>query len=286
MDSLQNKTSFLAYDRGLNLDDLLFNYGARVNPDLVQDLQCFSIPVTVGHIGDRPQIERLPWPFSPLLMPGNSHPITKNMDVVLGQFASSMDTTKAAGIHKVPLLTTSQYSRTLATPMRVSLESVKIKPDPRQYIQKHIPVAVLLEGNFPSVFRNRLNKDMLAKIELQFHQHYKEESGYTRMIIVADGNMFMNAVSQQDGPLAMGMDPYTRQLFANREFFENCLTYLTDTTGIIEARNKDLKLRLLDKSRVAQQKTTWQVLNFLIPIAFVLLFAVVFLYVRQRKYAE
>jgi hypothetical protein len=106
------------------------------------------------------------------------------------------------------------------------------------------------------------------------------------MIVVSDGNMFMNAVSPQDGPLEMGMDPYTRQLFANREFFENCLTYLTDTTGIIQARNKDFKLRLLDKAKIGQQKTTWQVLAFLIPIAFVLLFAVIFQFVRQRKFAE
>jgi hypothetical protein len=143
---------------------------------------------------------------------------------------------------------------------------------------------VLLEGDFPSVFRNRLNADMRAKIELRFHEPYKPLSIPTRMIVVSDGNMFLNPVSRQDGPLAMGMDPYTRQLFANREFFENCLTYLTDTTGIIQARNKDFKLRLLDKTKVEQHKATWQVLGFLIPLAFVLLVAAVFQFVRQRKY--
>jgi gliding-associated putative ABC transporter substrate-binding component GldG len=284
MDSLQHQSSFLAYDQGLNLGDLQFNYGVRVNPDLVQDLQCFSIPVTVGHIGNRPQIERLPWPYAPLFTPGQDHPITKNMDVVLGHFASSIDTTKAAGIRKTVLLSTSENSRTLGTPLRVSLESVKVKPDPREFIKKHLPVAVLLEGDFPSVFRNRLNADMRAKIELRFHEPYKPLSIPTRMIVVSDGNMFLNPVSRQDGPLAMGMDPYTRQLFANREFFENCLTYLTDTTGIIQARNKDFKLRLLDKTKVEQHKATWQVLGFLIPLAFVLLVAAVFQFVRQRKY--
>lgn len=286
MDSLQKQSSFLAYDKGLNLNDLLFNYGVRINPDLVQDLQCFSIPITVGSMGNRPQIERLPWPFDPLLMPEQDNPVTKNMDVVLSQFPSSIDTTAATGIRKSILLATSPYSRTIGTPFKVSLESEKIKPDPTLFIQPHIPIAVLLQGTFPSIFRDRLNDEMLAKIQMQFHHPYKNQSGKTRMIVVSDGNMFTNAVSPQDGPLEMGMDPYTRQVFANREFFENCLTYLTDTTGIIQARNKDFKLRLLDKNKIEQQKTTWQVLGFLIPIAFVLLFAIIFQFIRQRKFAE
>ncbi len=286
MDSLQKQSSFLAFDKGLNIGDLLFNYGVRINADLVQDLQCFSIPITVGNMGNRPQIERLPWPFDPLLMPQQDNPVTKNMDVVLSQFPSSIDTTAARGIRKTVLLATSQYSRTIGTPFKVTLESEKVQPDPRLFTKQHIPIAVLLQGTFPSVFKNRLNDQMLAQIQMNFHHPYKSQSSDTRMIVVSDGNMFMNAVSPQDGPLEMGMDPYTRQLFANREFFENCLTYLTDTTGIIQARNKDFKLRLLDKAKIGQQKTTWQVLAFLIPIAFVLLFAVIFQFVRQRKFAE
>jgi gliding-associated putative ABC transporter substrate-binding component GldG len=147
-------------------------------------------------------------------------------------------------------------------------------------------VAVLVEGSFPSVFTHRLNADRLARIQLQFHQPYVSRSVPTRMIVVGDGNMFTNAVSREDGPLPMGMDPYTRQLFSNREFFENCLTYLTDTTGIIQARNKDFTLRLLDKQKVARQKLTWQWLGFLIPIAFVLLFAACFQFFRKRRYTE
>ncbi|MGH2642789.1 MAG: Gldg family protein, partial [Chitinophagaceae bacterium] len=286
MDSLQKQSSFFAYDKGLNLSDILFNYGVRINADLVQDLQCFSIPITVGSLGNRPQIEQLPWPFDPLLTPQQNNPITKNMDVVLSQFPSSIDTTAATGIRKTVLLATSPFSRTIGTPFRVSLESEKVKPDPRLFIKQHIPVAVLLQGTFPSIFRDRLNDEMLANIQMQFHHPYKSQSSDTRMIVVSDGNMFLNAVSQQNGPLEMGMDPYTRQLFANREFFENCLTYLTDTTGIIQARNKDFKLRLLDKNKIEQQKATWQVIDFLIPIAFVLLFAVIFQFVRQRKFAE
>lgn len=286
MDSLESAASFLAFDKGINLEDLLFTYGVRVNADLVEDLQCFSIPVTVGHAGNRPQINRLPWPFEPLFSPFQDHAITRNMNVVLGQFASSVDTTGITTVRKTILLASSPNSRLVATPARISLQSVQQAPDPRQFTKGRIPVAVLLEGRFPSLFRHRLNADKLAHIQLQFHQPYQPQSSQTRMIVVGDGNMFTNAVSRQDGPLPMGMDPYTRQMFANREFFENCLTYLTDTSGIIQARDKDFTLRLLDKEKVQDRKATWQWLGFLIPIAFVLLFAVFFQFFRQRRYSE
>lgn len=284
MDSLRAADSFLAFDRGLNLEDLLFTYGVRVNADLIEDLQCFSIPRVVGHIGNRPQISRLPWPFEPLFMPRADHPVTRNMNAVLGQFASSVDTTGAESLRKTVLLASSANSRLVATPTRISLESAKQAPDPRQFTGGRVPVAVLVEGRFPSVFRHRLNGDRLARIQLQFHQPYVAESVPTAMIVVGDGNMFSNEVSQQDGPLPMGMDLYTRELFANRAFFENCLAYLTDTTGIIQARNKDLVLRLLDKQKVQQLRSTWTWLGFAIPIAGVLLFAVIFQYFRQRRY--
>lgn len=286
MDSLRVKPSFLAFDQGLNLDDMLFDYGLRINADLVQDLNCFSIPVTVGQVGNRPQIQRLPWPFAPLLRPDQDNPITRNMDDVLGQFASSIDTTRSSGVRKEVLLSTSAHSRILGTPLRVSLESVKIRPDPRDYTQAHIPVAVLLQGTFSSVFRGRVDEAMRAQIRQQSGSSYRSSSLPARMIVVSDANMFLNPVTQKEGPLAMGMDPYTHQLFGNREFFENCLTYLTDTSGVMQARDKDFKLRLLDRAKVESQKSLWQVLDFLIPVAFVLLFALIFQFVRQRKYRE
>lgn len=286
MDSLQRQPSFLAYDKGLNLENLLFTYGVRVNPDILQDMQCFSIPVTVGHIGDRPQIQRLPWVYQPLLDPASGHPITNNLEVVLSAFPGSIDTTGATGVQKTVLLTTSATSRSVATPFRVSLEEVKIKPDPRAFKESHIPVAVLLEGRFTSVFKNRLSAAERHNIKQTSGHAYLSRSKPTKMIVVSDPNIFKNEVSKQDGPLPMGMDPYTRRLFANRTFFENCLTYLTDTTGIMLARNKDFSLRLLDGAKVEQQKATWQVLNFLVPFCFVLLFGMVFQYVRKQQFAE
>ncbi len=285
MDSLRQQPSFLAYDKGLNLENLLFTYGVRVNPDILQDMQCFSVPVTVGHIGDRPQIQRLPWVNQPLLNPAAGHPITNNMDLVLSSFPGSIDTTRVTGVQKTILLTTSAHSRSVATPFRVSLEEVKIKPDPQAFRENHIPVAVLLEGRFTSVFKNRLSAEELDRLQRKSGHAYRSGSQPTKMIVVSDPNIFKNEVSKQDGPLPMGMDPYTRRLFANRTFFENCLTYLTDTTGIMLARSKDFSLRLLDGAKVEQQKATWQVLNFLVPFCFVLLFGMVFQYVRKRQFA-
>lgn len=284
MDSLQHQTSFLAFDRDLNIDNLLFTYGLRVNPDILQDMQCFSVPITVGHIGNRPQIRRLPWVYQPLLMSSSGSPITSNLNTVLSAFPGSIDTTGVKNIQKTILLTTSANSRSIATPFRVSLEDVKIKPTPGKFTENYIPVAVLLEGKFPSAFKNRLSTAELNKLKKQSGNRYRAESQSTKIIVVSDPNIFKNEVSKQDGPLPMGMDAYTRQIFANRTFFKNCLTYLTDTTGIMLARNKDFSLRLLNKAKIEQQKTKWQILNFLIPFAFVLLFGMVFQYVRKRKY--
>ncbi len=285
MDSLKIHKSFLAFDRDLNLGNLLFTYGVRVNPDIVQDLQCFSIPVTVGNIGNRPQIERLPWIYEPLLTPASGNPITNNLDLVWSAFPGSIDTTKSTGIKKTILLTTSANSRFIATPFRISLEDIKVKPNPESFQESHIPIAMLLEGRFPSVFKNRLTATEQMNLRINSGKTFRSESLPAKMIIVSDPNIFKNKETKKDGPLPMGMDNYTRQLFANRQFFENCLAYLTDTTGIMQARNKDFSLRLLDKAKVEQQKDTWRVLDFLIPFLFVLLFGMIFQYVRKRKYS-
>lgn len=287
MDSLQSHTSFIAMDLGLNLDDLLFTYGVRINPDLVQDLQCDKIPLTVGYMGNKPQIELVPWTYFPLFAPVSGHPVVKNMDLIRGQFASSMDTVGGGAAKKTILLSSSAYSSTLGAPVKVSLESTKIQPVPRDFRQQFLPVAVLLEGKFPSLFRNRLDKTTLSKIDSAFHQPFKAMSGENKMIVVSDGDIATNAVSQKDGPLPMGMNEYTRDYpYANQEFFLNCLEYLTNSSGIMESRGKEFKLRLLDAGKVKTEKSQWQLINFGVPILFILLFGMGYNYARQRKYAE
>jgi gliding-associated putative ABC transporter substrate-binding component GldG len=195
-----------------------------------------------------------------------------------------MDTVKGGGIKKTVLLATSSGSRTLSTPLQVSFESMKVAPDPHQFTQRHLPVAVLLEGRFPSIFRNRVSAAMRAHIDSVSGAPYRAESVPNKMIVVSDGDLITNVVSPQDGPLPMGMDLYTRQQFSNREFFLNCLDYLTDAAGLMSARNKDFTLRLLDAGRLENEKYRWQAINFAVPVLFVLLFAAVYSYVRRRKY--
>lgn len=288
MDSLHQRSEFLAFDRGLNLEDLLFRYGVRINQDLVQDLQCDIVPLVVGNVGNRPQIQPVPFPYFPMLTPTGAHPIVKNMDMVLSRFVSSLDTVKAEGVKKTILLTTSRNSRRVRIPAQVSWDIVKTKPNVREYRERNIPAAVLLEGHFTSLFRNRLDQAAMAAIQQASGRPFRETADTAnKMIIVSDGDLIANAVSRKDGPLQMGINEFNPGFaFANKEFFLNCLEYLSGKSGIMESRNKELTLRLLDAEKIKKEKTKWQVICFLVPIGLVLLFAMVFQFVRQRKFAE
>lgn len=288
MDSLHQRSEFLAFDRGLNLEDLLFRYGVRINQDLVQDLQCDIVPLVVGNVGNRPQIQPVPFPYFPMLTPTGVHPIVKNMDMVLSRFVSSIDTVKAEGVKKTILLTTSRSSRRVRIPAQVSWDIVKTKPNVREYREQHIPAAVLLEGHFTSLFRNRLDQATMAAFQQVSGKPFRETADTAnKMIIVSDGDLIANAVSRKDGPLQMGINEFNPGFaFANKEFFLNCLEYLSGKSSIMESRNKELTLRLLDAEKIKKEKTKWQTICFLVPIGLVLLFAMVFQFVRQRKFAE
>ncbi|GAA0527390.1 gliding motility-associated ABC transporter substrate-binding protein GldG [Chitinophaga japonensis] len=286
MDSLQQKNSFIAFDRGLNLEDLLFRYGVRVNPDLVEDLRSDIVPLVVGNVGSKPQIQPVPFPYFPLLSPTGSHPIVKNMDLVMSRFTSSMDTIKGGDITKTILLTTSRNSRSTRVPAEISWESVRTKPNPRDFRQSYLAAAVLLEGRFPSLFRNRLDRAQQQAIAAASGQPFRGMADtVNKMIVVSDGDIIANAVSPRNGPLQMGINAFNPDyVFANKEFFLNCLEYLTNTSGIMETRNKEVTLRLLDPEKVKQARTKWQIICFVVPVGLVLLFAMVFLFIRQRRY--
>lgn len=288
LDSLQKHPEFFAFDRGLNLEDLLFRYGVRINQDLVQDLQCDIVPLVVGNVGNRPQIQPVPFPYFPMLTPTGAHPIVKNMDMVLSRFVSSLDTVRADGVRKTVLLTTSRNSRRIRIPAQVSWDIVKTKPDPREYREHFIPAAVLLEGRFTSLFRNRLDAAALSGLQTASGKPFKESSdAANKMIVVSDGDLIANAVSRKDGPLQMGINEFNPgYAFANKEFLLNSLEYLSGNSGIMESRNKELTLRLLDAEKIKQTKTKWQVICFLVPIGLILLFAMVFQFIRQRRFTE
>jgi ABC-2 type transport system permease protein len=285
MDSLQRSQSdFVAFDRGLNADDILFKYGVRINRDLVQDIKCDKLPQVVGSFGDKPQVELIPWPYFPLLSSYSGHPISKNLDDVLSIFPNSIDTVKTEGIQKTVLLATSSASRSLSTPAIVTLNSAKTREEVSSFTQKNIPVAVLLEGQFTSLYANRLagaKADALARAGSPFRN---SSTPGNKMIVISDADLVANVVSQKDGPLPMGENQYTQYKYANQDFIINCIEYLTNPSGILETRAKDYSLRLLDPKKVDSGKLQWQILNILVPMGMIILFGIVYQAVRRRKY--
>jgi len=288
MDSLQrSQANFVAFDRNLNIDDILFRYGVRINSDLLQDLNCSKIPLVVGQNPDgSARMQRIPWPYYPFLSSANNNPITKNLDRVLPIFPSSIDTVKAPGIQKTVLLASDTNSRVLNSPAMISLNSVQTDADFQSFTKSYIPVAVLLEGKFTSLFANRLTsaiKDSVAKASGQPFAQTNDKD--TRQIVVADADIVTNQITKTTGPLPMGELPLENYRFANREFFLNSVDYMVGTSGLFALRNRDFTLRLLDKKKVADGKTTWQLINIALPIVLIILFGLIYQWNRKRKFA-
>jgi ABC-2 type transport system permease protein len=287
MDSLQrSQNEFIAFDRGLNIEDLLFKYGVRINQDLVQDLTCDQIPSVVGSVGGKPQIQPLPWPYFPLVTNYTNHAIAKNLDYVVTQFPNSMDTVKATGIKKTVLLATSKQSRILSTPAKVAFNSIQTEEDIKTFNKTNILVAVLLEGKFNSLYSNRLTTAMRDLLNAGGKPFVAQNIQDNKMIVVADGDVALNAVSQTEGPLPMGRNLFTKYQYANSEFVMNSIEYLTDNSGILETRGKDFTLRLLDKKKLEDHKTTWQWINIAIPLLLVITIGGIYQYIRKRKYTQ
>jgi gliding-associated putative ABC transporter substrate-binding component GldG len=282
-DSLQNG-DLIAYSRDLNLNDLLFRYGVRINTDLIADKHSDVIPVEVGSVGGQSQKQLLPWPYSPLLQPGSEHAIVKNQADVLAQFANSIDTVEAVGITKTILLATSSNSYTMATPARVALNSLQTEEDVSKYNRKNIPVAVLMEGKFKSLYANRVTQAQMDTLKQYNIPFAKEAAVPGKVIVVSDADIVMNQVSEAIGPLPMGTNKYTKVGYANKDFFLSCTEYLANKNNILDAKAKDYTLRLLDVQKVADERSFWQIINIVVPIALVCLFALIYQWWRKRKY--
>lgn len=287
LDSLQSKKGeVVAYDRGLELNDLLYKYGARVNPDLVMDLQCDFLPFDVNGNG---QFELLPWNYFPVFQSKSNHVINKNLGFVSGRFVNSIDTVEAEGIRKTVLLSSSANARTIATPALISVLENVSAPESDKFRKANVPVAVLLEGKFRSVFSNRLSTAMSDSLQSIGAVFMPQTLTDNKMIVVADGDIVLNSVVKGTQAIPMGMNPFTfgsqqEFAFANKEFLQNCLDYLINSSNLSEAKAKDYTLRLLDKKKVETQKFTWQLVNILVPVLAVLLFALVYQFIRRRKY--
>jgi ABC-2 type transport system permease protein len=285
MDSLQQKNEVIAYDRGLELNDLLFKYGARINSDLLMDLQCDLLPFDVNGNG---QYEWLQWNYFPLFQTKSNHPINKNLGFVAGKFVNSIDTVEAEGIKKTVLLSSSPNARTISTPALISGRENVNAPENDQFKKRDVPAAVLLEGKFQSLYQNRLSQAMKDSIEKYGGKFIPAASKPAKIIIAADGDIVLNGIANNQ-PIPMGMNQFAYGTqkefpFANHDFLQNSMDYLIDRSGLMEAKSKDYTLRLLDPAKVEEQKTLWQVINITAPVFLVVLFAVIYQRRRKRKY--
>ena len=282
MDSLSTYNATMVYPLDLNLDDMLFKYGARVNGDLVMDLRSSVIPVVVGRIGNQPRFEPKRWPYFPLSMPASNHPVVNNLNAIRFEFANSIDTLGAPGIRKSVLLRSSNRSNLINAPARISLNILREKPDPKIYSKEGIPVAVLLEGKFQSLYKNRLIPELMNNPKVGFKAECVKDN---RMIVVADGDVIRNGVSRQTGRLLpLGFDRFTGEQFGNRDFILNCVNYLCDDAGLISVRSREAKVRLLDDARIKNERFSIQLKNVAIPIASLLLAGALIVYLRRRRY--
>ncbi|MDQ6480452.1 gliding motility-associated ABC transporter substrate-binding protein GldG [Dyadobacter sp. LHD-138] len=265
----------------LNLNDLFFRWGVRINNNLVKDLSSATIPMNVGNMGDKPEIKAVQWRFFPLLNNFGPSPITRNMDAVYSRFLSSMDTVGgSASIRKIPLLMTSPHTKLLNTPALVGYNEARQQPEPSEYNGGVKLAAVLLEGSFNSLFENRI---------LPADPRFKtfKATGQGKIIICADGDVAVNDFDyRRNTPLPLGYDRASTNIFGNKDFIMHALDYMTDENGIITSRSKQISIRALDKIVVQKDKKFWQALNLLLPLVILGIFGALRYYIRRRKFAS
>jgi ABC-2 type transport system permease protein len=286
IDSLRIKPKCLAIAQALNLDDQLFRYGVRMNPNLIMDLQCNPVPLVVNYTNGQPDFRPFPCMYFPVFASDENHLILKNVDAVEGKFASSLDTLANPEVKKTILLHSSLYTKIAPIPWMIDLSDLRNKPDENEYTRKNIPVAVLLEGKFTSDFKNQVAPTLDSTNDSLSNYKFIDASKPTSQIVIADGDMIQNDVSPQGQPMTLGFYNYTGQLFANKNFILNCIDYLTGQTSHIEMRAKTVKLRLLDVNRVKAEKTKWQLINLIIPIALLVVFGFIYTLIRQWRYSR
>jgi ABC-2 type transport system permease protein len=281
LDSMRHhQNEQLAFNKQLNLDDQLFRYGIRINYDLILDMSCAQIPINTGSVAGQPQMQLVPWLFYPIFVPISKHPLVKNLEI-RSEFVSTIDTLAVKGTQKTVLLSTSTFNKKLTSPHTVSLQMIEQVPEPKDFQSSAKITGVLLEGTFISNFRFRPVPDSVNE-QIPVLQQSKP----TKMIVLSDGDIFKNQVASDGSPFPLGFDRYTQQSYGNKNLLLNIADYMTDDSRLIELRNKEIQLRLLDRPRIRAEKLKWQLINTIFPIALVLIFAIFQHYIRRRKYAR
>jgi ABC-2 type transport system permease protein len=283
MDSLLTSDVTMALPLRTNLDDLLFNYGVRLNRDILLDRTCAPISLLTGPRGNERE-ELFPWYYKPILIPNVSHPIVANVDPILAEFISSIDTVEAPGITKKVILSTSEYTKILKSPARVSFNIVSIDPEFGSANRPNQPVAVLLEGEFESNFANRLPPNFLNENLLDF----RDKSTLTRQLVIADGDIAANPVNNDGTKFReLGFDAVLgRKMYGNTEFLVNAMNFLLGDATLINVRSRTIALRKLDDERVLQEREQWQMLNIGLPILITILFGLGQWFWRKRAYSK
>lgn len=282
MDSLRMSSRTIAIKNELNLDDQLFKYGVRLNSHLLLDLNARSIPIVTGMIGNQPQQELIPWLYFPVLTPQSQHPIVRNLNTIMTEFPSTIDTIGTDNVKKTILLQSSLYSRLFPTPTIIDLALLEKQPDVVNYQVPPQPVVVLLDGQFKSLFANRIPPVLNDEFTLP---PMKNESKKTSMLVSADGDLIKNQLHyNRHYPLPLGFDQFTRQTYGNKDFIINAMNYLTQENGLINIRSREIKLRMLDKNKARQNLIFIQVLNILTPLILVLLLGLFLSYIRKMRY--
>lgn len=274
LDSLQQTGETLAYPRDLGLTDFFFNYGIRINSDLVNDLYCSQIPLATGNIGNQTQFSQFPWVYFPLAISKNNHPINTNIEAVNLKFVNNIDTLKN-DIKKTVLLQSSPLSKIIGTPSIISLKTISQAPKKEEYTNGNQPLAVLLEGKFKSAYNGRVKPFKTLKPI--------DNSSANKMIVISDGDVIANEISKGQ-PLELGVDKWTNQRYGNKDFLLNSVNYLLDDTGLLNIRSKKIKINFLDKQKAFEEANKWQFINIAFPLIILALFGFLFYYLRLKKY--
>jgi gliding-associated putative ABC transporter substrate-binding component GldG len=282
MDSLNTQTTTMAIPASVNLEDMLFRYGLRINTDLVEDLQCTKIGLSTQGYNNKTEVKWFPWYFFPRVVSPNDNPINKYIDLIKTEFISTIDTVnKTPGVKKTVLLSSSPNSRISATPLPVSFVDINIPVDKATFNHKPLPLAVLLEGQFSSLYQNRI-----APIEMANYKK-KETSKKAKIIVVSDGDIIRNLVSPEGKPYPLGFDRYSQQTFkGNTQFLLNAVNYLTEESDLMSIRNREIKLRPLDKTRIKAERSKWQIINVALPLILLIVAGILFSIIRKRKYTK
>lgn len=288
LDSMRTQSEYFPVDYQLNLDDLLFKYGIRIQPNLVLDMQCTRIPLATGIVGNAPQFDLFRYPYHLAVTPKSNHPIVKSLGVMNLLYPSVVDTAVRVktDVRKTVLLESSQNTRLQFVPVGLNFEFLRYDLEPEKFKKSPQPLAMLLEGEFPSLYVNKVTPEMKAGLE-ELGQEFKTQSVVTKMLVVSDGDIAKNPVNPADGSFGkLGYNQFEKYQFANKDFLVNAVEYMLDDNGLIQARGKEVKLRLMDTVKAGEEETKWQLLNIVLPLVFLILFGLGYTWFRRKRFAS